>query len=225
MILNKATNMERESIENSEMDLVLMKVSLGMKLCCDEAEIYADYVDRNRISGISDCNRWSSNKSFSNAWNDRTEKLAKMIPDATKSVADYGCGTMWLKKLLPTCVLYIPIDMVRRSAEGLVVDLNSPLINPLPKASVAFFSGVLEYVNDLPNLISSLSKVYTAIVCSYVGVRSGCTNFRKRRSFGWVNDYRISELLGVFEDNMFHLQKMDKWGQHSLMSLKRSAGR
>ncbi|RYM07981.1 hypothetical protein [Sphingobium cupriresistens] len=94
----------------------------GHKPSADEMAIYADYVEAQRIKGESDFARWSRDNVFPPQWDERTAAMRKMIPDFVKSVVDFGCGAMALRAMLPPEFKYIPLDIVSRSPDTVVMD-------------------------------------------------------------------------------------------------------
>ncbi|QGP79585.1 hypothetical protein [Sphingobium sp. CAP-1] len=196
---------------------ILRRIARGEKPSAEERPVYAAYVERNRLEGVSDWNRWASDKVFPPQWDERTAAMATMIPDAVKSVADFGCGTMALRTLLAEHVTYVPIDIVARGADTVVMDLNAPVLPSLPQAGIAFLGGVMEYIIDLPRLIRALCQGYSMVVCSYVGAAGKAETTAKRRSDGWVNDFRISEIIAMFEDHDARAVALKSFHAHSLM--------
>jgi hypothetical protein len=71
------------------------------------------------------------------------------------------------------------------------------------------FSGVLEYVHDVPRLISHLSNSVGTIIASYA-----VTDFSdgNRRANGWVNDLSSRDILDLFEAAGFRFDRQDRWG-------------
>ena len=109
-------------------------------------------------------------------------------------MVDYGCGKQHLRKYLPPESKYIPVDYISRSADTIVADFNQKP-PPIIDGDVAFISGFLEYVEDVPafiGLISSLS--YREIVMSY------CTTeliprMEERKKLGWKNHLNLKDFL------------------------------
>jgi hypothetical protein len=202
---------------------VLRKVAKGVKLAGEEPAVYAAYVNRLKARNESDLNRWSSDQVFPANWNARTSVMAAKLPAKVKSVADFGCGAMALRDSLAEGVAYVPVDIVPRGEDTIVIDLNAPVLPPLPKADAAFFSGTLEYVIDLPRLIETVCAMYPYVACSYVTAPMTQTDCERRRSFGWVTDFRLSEIIALFEAHHFIVLKLDRWHRQSLLLLQHEA--
>ena len=83
-----------------------------------------------------------------------------------------------------------------------------PTLPDFGRHDVAVFSGVLEYVNDIPRLISHLSSRVGVIIASYAG-----TEFhrRNRRKHGWVNDFNSEEFVRAFETLGFRCDHRESW--------------
>jgi hypothetical protein len=103
----------------------------------------------------------------------------------------------------------------------LICDLNQ---RPLPKLDgspydVAVFSGVLEYIRHLPEVVQWLSSHFSVCIASYACFQPGPGRARKvvqslsRARYGWVNAYSEGELLSVFEDGRFSCVETIEW-QH-----------
>jgi hypothetical protein len=104
-----------------------------------------------------------------------------------------------------------------------VCDLNGKSLPLFPPHDVAVFSGVLEYVNDLPRLVAFLAKTVDTVVASYVDTGSVAQRATRRRH-GWVNDYSAGQLEKVFGDHGFHLDRVETWrNQRIYVMSKREA--
>ncbi|MDQ0472837.1 hypothetical protein [Labrys wisconsinensis] len=203
----------------------LARLAAGEPLSPDEVEIYARYVERMKAEGVSDIARWSSNAVFAPAWDERTRKLAAMLPDKIKTVVDIGCGTMALRSMLPPTLRYVPVDVAPRGADTVVIDLNASPPPPLPPGDVGFFSGSLEYVLDLRRLIAVLIKTYRYVVCSYAATNNAPDQIQQRRRGGWVNDLKVSEFVALFEEVNYLPEEMRSHSPHRLFLFFRRAVR
>ena len=75
----------------------------------------------------------------------------------------------------------------------------------------AVFSGVLEYVNNIPRLIAHLSENnFKNIIASYaIKEMNGGLIFR--RNSGWVNDYTSQEIKTIFKTQNYKCIKTKIW--------------
>src|SRR5215472_17152020 len=73
---------------------------------------------------------WSSLDEFSPSWSVRIERMASFI-DRPGRVVDFGCGPMWVERLLGPDNTYVPLDCIRRDERTVVLDLNTDRIPPL----------------------------------------------------------------------------------------------
>ena len=146
---------------------------------------------------------WADLDRHAQEWDERTGMMAGLI-HAQSSVVEFGCGRRVLETLLPDRCVYTPSDIVSRGPDTWVCDLNH---RPLPKvprhAEVAVFSGVLEYLFDLPAVVRWLSNSnVTTIVASYGCVRpagfSRVFDTVDRLRFGWVTSYSQDDLCAMF---------------------------
>lgn len=146
--------------------------------------------------------------------------MAALIPRGSR-VLDVGAGAMVLKDHLPEGCLYTPVDVVARSPETLVWDLNSTDRPDLPGADLVFLSGVLEYVADLDGLLKRLYECTTFIVVSYASFGGGRIGRLRRRARGWVNDYSREELLSLFLHHGFHCEQAQAWYDQGLFRFRK----
>jgi hypothetical protein len=164
------------------------------------------------LRNASDRSRWQDEHALLGAWDERTALLARLVPP-NSSVIEFGAGRMVLPSFLPPGCTYTPSDIVKRSPDTIVIDLNSRELLSIPTHDVAVFSGVLEYIHDVPRLARHLARATPTVVTSYAARRAsrfGLTWFR-RRSSGWVNDYTAHELIRLFESSGFVCTKTSEW--------------
>ncbi|MBI3802610.1 MAG: class I SAM-dependent methyltransferase [Nitrospirae bacterium] len=169
-----------------------------------------------KAAGRSDYERWGKKESLLQNWDARTRRIAGLIQPG-QSVLEFGAGRMALKAFLPERCAYTPCDLVDRGDGTIVCDLNGTLPS-FRRHDVAVFSGVLEYVNDLPRLIDHLSGCVDGIVASYAILEKNETD---RRVHGWVNDYSASEFVIVFEKAGFQCNHTEAWGTQVIYQFTR----
>jgi hypothetical protein len=131
--------------------------------------------------------RWEAiNAAESGGWIPRAHIAATLLVGA-RSVADFGCGDMSLEKCLPPETIYHPVDVVRRDARTIVVDLNT---TPPPELNVdaCVCLGLLEYLFDVPGFLTAVWRSCEILVASYNTIDLGDPQLN-RRSHAWVNDY------------------------------------
>lgn len=168
----------------------------------------------------SDYDRWSDNRSLMPAWNDRTKLIANLIPHNT-SVFEFGAGAGVLQQYLPPGTNYQKSDLVDRDGKTVVIDLNAEKIEPIVGYETAVFSGVLEYIHDLPRLAEFLTQHFNALVFSYASLDK---NTNERRSHGWVNDLTSSELISIFKKAGFNLIDYRTWKTQTIFCLIKRKG-
>ncbi len=67
--------------------------------------------------------RWTQSESFDKNWAWRSSFAAAMCADS-KVVCDVGCGMQTLRSLLHDGITYLPADLIKRTEDTLVCDLN-----------------------------------------------------------------------------------------------------
>jgi hypothetical protein len=195
--------------------------SIKYRVSSTAKKVMADLTARFlRKTGKSDYRRWREADNLSPLWDARTQKIADMIP-AGKSVLEFGAGRMVLAKMLKQPSRYTPSDLVDRGPGTIVCDLNARPLPHLPKHDVAVFSGVLEYVNDVPSFLEHLAPSVIEVIASYAVLEKNATG---RRAGGWVNDYTAAQFLAVFEDAGFKpVESLDWENQVIHRFIKRTA--
>lgn len=109
--------------------------------------------------------RWADvSKTFGHANPQRAKEVAaKLIGFGIRSVLDIGCGNMKLKEHLePKQIAYIPADVVQRSPECLIVDLNT---DPVPRcdAECVVMIGVIEFLTDVERVLAEIADHYERV--------------------------------------------------------------
>lgn len=160
-----------------------------------------------KFTGQSDFQRWGNMDGLSKSWDSRTLQIAKLIEPET-SVIEFGAGRLVLKAALHESCSYTPSDIVDRGEGTIICDLNGEMLPLFQAYDVAVFSGVLEYINDVPRLILHLSNYVNVILASYAVMEKNKSN---RLSGGWVNDYSLNQFINVFENSGFHCVHSEEW--------------
>ena len=171
-----------------------------------------------RFGGHSDIKRWSDARELLPEWEERTRLLARLVQPSSH-ILDFGAGSRTLQKYLTPDCTYLALDLVARSADTFVCDLNS---RPLPDLSsfhidTAVFGGVLEYMQNLPELVGWLSKYVQCCIASYECAQPP-ENFwqhlrqrKARASAGWVNNFQENEFVSLFEAQGLKLVRREMW--------------
>lgn len=173
-----------------------------------------------KIRNGSDYKRWSKTVSLMPEWDSRTKRLGEFVLPGW-SVIEFGAGRMVLKDSLPLGCSYTPSDIVDRGEGTIVCDLNHSVLPDFLPYDVAIFSGVLEYVNDVPRLIFHLSNRSNVIVASYA-VTDYNNNLINRRASGWVNDLSSNEFIKIFRTAGYFLKKKERWHNQELYFFEKS---
>lgn len=171
-----------------------------------------------RLSSTPDVARWADLDNFDPEWNERTQIIADLIaPDSR--VLEFGAGRRHLQTVLDPRSTYLPSDLVKRSDDTFVADLNE---RPLPaldalKPDVVIFAGVLEYITRLPDLPVWLASEVSTCIASYECATSAPRSFRRpaevarRWRTGWVNTYTEAELVSMFSAAGFDCLERRTW--------------
>jgi hypothetical protein len=159
-----------------------------------------------RKADRSDLRRWSAITSLSPEWDARTIAIAKLIPEHS-SVLEFGAGRLVLPKYLSPGCSYTPSDICDRGPGTVICDLNQRPLPVFARHDVAVFSGVLEYVNDVHEVIANVGRSCRMVISSYVTAPTGRGLLMriKRRRAGWVNDFTSKQFVAVFGRAGFRL--------------------
>jgi hypothetical protein len=161
---------------------------------------------------------WKDIEYFDPVWEERVVLLAGMIKGKGRLV-DYGCGQQHLRKHLPSNVQYIPVDYKTRSPDTIVADFNNV---PYPKidGEIAFISGFLEYLQDLPSFVRHIEQLsYREIVTSYCTLEA-VSSMDERNKLTWKNHLGLSQLLSEFLRG-FNLHQIKSHGRNSILRFER----
>jgi glycosyltransferase involved in cell wall biosynthesis len=150
------------------------------------------------------------------AW-DKRARLAADLVAGEPAVVDLGCGMMCLEKHLAPGVRYLPVDVVARDDRTVLADLNR---EPLPKlpADCIVVCGLLEYIHDVPKLLTAMAKHYKTIVISYNSTDT-VPAIAERQSHAWVNNFTVTTLEAAFADAGLKIQDKRDLGQQVLWKL------
>lgn len=142
----------------------------------------------------TDYQRWEKVDSH---WDERNEAISRIVNEDA-NVIEFGCGNMYLKKKVRN---YTPSDIYRRADNCLVCDLNTGIFPDLSRFDTIVMSGVIEYI--YPEYIEKFlkhAKDIKTFICSY-------SHEANREFNGFVNDYTKGELINLFSDNGFILER------------------
>jgi hypothetical protein len=175
----------------------------------------------------SDTAWWGDPKNLHASWGERTALMVTAIP-ANSVVLELGAGTGALASLLPPGCRYIPSDLVARTPETKVCDLDA---RPFPDWSalgvtVTVLSGVLEYVHRIEEAAAWLARTAPLCVVSYCPVNLRFPGERTvkalmRAQNGWVNSLTEREFTSAFQRAGLHGEQFAKWRGHVLYRFER----
>jgi hypothetical protein len=171
---------------------------------------------RHRTSRSND--RWLDGQALDESWDERSRLMARSIP-ADSRVVDVGAGAQALRSALPPDCIYVPIDVVSRTPDTIVCDLNHDQ-PPALSADYLVASGLLEYITDVPRLVSWMASVAPQIILSYEGA-DGQSRYYRRKS-GWVNDYTDSEVRELLRRHGLSVVESTAWRQQTIYWLART---
>ncbi|MFZ2031447.1 MAG: DUF4192 family protein [Vitreimonas sp.] len=171
---------------------------------------------------LSDVGRWENAVNHQSGWHSRGSALARFIK-AGESVFEFGSGHSALRTALPYDCPYQASDLAPLTADVLAFDLNAPALPPILGYQVAAFSGVLEYVHDLPRTARFLATNFETVVCSYATLRSATSEeYAQRRYDGWFTDLSAAAFAALFERAGFVEKARRLWNDQLLFRFEKA---
>ena len=176
----------------------------------------------------TDRTRWADPRNIYASWESRNKELAALVPSNSR-VIEFGAGKRILERYLDPSCSYVPSDIIDRGPGTIVFDLNQrPLPDLGPDAyDVAVFSGVLEYVREVPAVLDWLTKYVTVCVLTYAPAKArghsprGLLETIGRLRHGWMNNYREEELRSLFRERGFEPMQEKDWEDQRLFVFSR----
>jgi hypothetical protein len=162
--------------------------------------------------------RWLDDSSLDESWDERSRLMARSIGPGSR-VVDLGAGAQALRSGLPAGCTYVPIDVVQRTSDTIVCDLNRDDL-PQLAADCLVASGVIEYITDVDRILKWMTSVAPSVVISYEAA-DGQTRYYRRRS-GWVNDYTNSEVRELLHRNGLAIVDSATWRRQTIYWLERT---
>jgi hypothetical protein len=170
------------------------------------------------IVAATDLDRWRNQSELLPEWDERTKLLADLVPEGAR-VIEFGAGRRQMERMLQHARSYVPSDVIDRGPGTWIIDLNQRPLPDLQQLNVdtAVFGGVLEYVQNLPAVVSWLAGQVSSCIASYECARSTRGTWRRfpetvqRARIGWVNTFNEVEFLKLFEDTGFRLRDKRVW--------------
>ena len=178
----------------------------------------------NKFIAKSDIARWRQDKNVRQGWGVRAALIARFI-NRGSVVADIGAGECALRGYLPDGCEYIPIDIVSRDATTIVSDINRRGLVDVPDADVIVFSGVLEYIFKLGEILTESNSRFKSAVFTYAPrMTKRFSEKIERRSNGWINDLTEDEFLSLVEKCGWKILNRSEWnGQIVALAESQSA--
>jgi hypothetical protein len=159
---------------------------------------------------ITDFNRWTdASTTWGKKYPARAEVAGEEIPDGA-SVLDIGAGSMVLSEYLKPGCTYQPCDLLKRTPDCLVANLNRGEFPRERHYDFTVMLGVLMYLSDPEWAIHQCASVSNSAVFAYTPAldEPSAAETSNRGAAGWVNHFTQSEYISLVEDNGFKVVKM-----------------
>jgi hypothetical protein len=175
-------------------------------------------VSRLNNSKLAGVQRWAQYESLHDEWDERTALMAGMIHPNT-TILEFGAGKEHLRNFLPQGCIYQPSDIVARSPESIVCDLNQEFPKLDKKWDYIVFSGVLEYIHDVQKLLKQVRAHCDTCILSYASTDClECMTTRMRS--GWVNHLSKDSFEAMLQNAGFTVQEKRAWRGQDIYSLR-----
>lgn len=165
-------------------------------------------------AGRSDVARWGKDENLNAGWEERGPHIAAFVRPGER-VIDFGAGTMALKKVLPEGCTYTATDIVSRADGMIAVDLNQLPLPPLGTHDIAVFSGVCEYLHDVPAVLAAVKPLIKRLAVSY-SVLENVPQIVRRRANGFANDYTEAQFRELLDKAGFDVLERGQWREQVL---------
>ncbi|OEU67081.1 MAG: FkbM family methyltransferase [Desulfovibrio sp. S3730MH75] len=149
------------------------------------AEVTKAYTDRLIAAKATDCGRWSRWNHLHSESDIRAGLTAQLIPE-NSTVLDAGAGMMLLRDYIPENGTYTPLDIVARSRECIVADLNQHQY-PDHKYDVVMGLFLIEFLHEPEEFLKWAFKSSNKLIFTYYPARPNSE--RERRVAGLFNDF------------------------------------
>lgn len=162
--------------------------------------------------------RWGRPESLHDDWVERTALIAGMI-QPNSSILEFGAGKERLREFLPQGCRYQPADIIARSINTIVADLNVTTPKLTEKYDYIVFSGVLEYIHDVQKLLHYVRDNCTTCILSYAPTDClECMTTRMRS--GWVNHLSKNSFESILHNAGFEILEKRVWRGQDIYSLR-----
>lgn len=181
--------------------------------------LYSQFDDHGNLT--TNFERWRAIGTEDAKWDSRYKAITRYIRPFDR-VLELGCGSERLKRHLPVGCRYLPSDIIQRSANCLVIDLNATVLAPLDdNHDVCVMAGVLEYVRDVDAIFTWLVARVDAIVFSYATVDQ-FPDLEKRNSvYGWFSHHSHEAVLAIAARRGLHCAQVSAWHRHGIYYARR----
>jgi FkbM family methyltransferase len=171
----------------------------------------------------SDAARWADPARIGQGADARADVVAPYIKPG-QMVLDLGCGSQALRSRVPKDAKYIPADIVPRSADCYLTDLNQHFyyVDELFPAAPTYegrydwivLSEVCEFLHDLPRVFDRMKKSSKGLIVSYNVIVPDADDAakEKRRAAGYLNDVTADRLEGFLTGAGWEIKERKQGG-------------
>lgn len=148
-------------------------------------------------------------------WLPRAQKASMFVMPGEK-VLDLGCGLQLPRQFLEQKCTYLPCDMVQRTPDTIVCDLNK---NEFPEGQFdsVLMLGVLEYIPDIEFVLKKLQTCSKKVIFTYCLPKTLTPRtLELRSSYRWLTHWTAPQLDTYIKQHNFKLAHMEVISQTSV---------
>ncbi|MES0812694.1 hypothetical protein ABLO27_24590 [Roseibium sp. SCPC15] len=151
---------------------------------------------------------WETDKLLkTNEWLPRAEMAVSYVKPG-EQVLDLGCGYQLPKQFLDTSCNYVPCDVVARTEDTIIADLNKREF-PTGNFDTTLILGVLEYIPDINFVFEKLAKQSRKVVFSYCVANIQTPEALSVRTTNrWLTHWNSKDLDTTFRRHRFKLAEV-----------------
>ncbi len=178
-----------------------------------QQKVFSKFDESGRL--MTNHERWAAVEDEAGQWNSRYKMLAGLVRPFDE-VLELGCGSQNLRHLLPEGCRYTPSDIIRRSDDCLLIDLNATELPELDRRyDICVLAGVLEYVADLDRALAWVFRQADAAVFSYAVTDHSPDLDKRHFIYGWFNHLSHDQVLSLTGRAGARCSQVGRWhGQH-----------
>jgi hypothetical protein len=166
--------------------------------------------------------RWRTIGREDSKWHSRYEMLVRYVRPFDR-VLELGCGSQHLRGLLHETCRYTPTDVIQRTPDCHVVDLNSSSLPSLAAHDICIAAGVFEYVADVSAVIDWACSLADSLAFSYCTTNDYPSIEKRHFEYGWFSHLTHDALLASCSTRGISCTRVGRWHRQNLYFARRQS--